>query len=118
MGAGFNERTGIVKVNRTEVFDATHRLIASETGKLVIPRICPEVKEFAKQVCATAKILETNKRTNAQIYRYKKLGNEHFRNALNYFYLAVSGHRIASVKSHNSWNQHHEENVESDYVRV
>lgn len=114
MGMAYNERTGIVKVNRTEVFDATHRLI-SETGKLVIPRVCPEIKEFAKQVCATAKILETNKRTNAQVYRYKKLGAEHFRNALNYFYLAASGGKIASIKKHGTKRQTHAIN---NYNRV
>jgi len=97
-GPAYNEKTGIVKVNRTEVFDSTHRLVSTD-GMLRLPRLCPEVKEFAKQVCATAKVLETNKRTNTQIYRYRKLGEDHFRNALNYFYLAASGNKLASIKS-------------------
>lgn len=95
--SSYNERTGIVKVNRTEIFDTSHRLVTTD-GMLRIPRICPEIKEFAKQVCATAKVLETNKRTNTPIYRYRKLGEDHFRSALNYFYLAVSGNKVASIK--------------------
>lgn len=97
-GTIFNDHTGIVKVNRTEIFDATHRII--QNGKIRIPRECPDIKEFAVQLCNTAKVLETNKRTGTSIYRYKKLGDEHYRNALNYFYLAAGGSRIAIASSH------------------
>lgn len=113
VGTVYNERTGIVKVNRTEAFDASHRLI-STNGLLTIPRLCPEIKEFAKQVCAAAKILETNKRTNTQVYRYKKLGPDHFRNALNYFYLAASGGKIASAKS----SKQRQVRAINDYARI
>jgi len=113
MGTAYNDKTGIVKVNRTEAFDATHRLISTD-GMLIIPRRCPEIKEFAKQVCATAKILETNKRTGSQIYRYKKLGQEHFRNALNYFYIAASGGKIASAKR----TTRRQTVAKNDYARV
>jgi hypothetical protein len=61
--------------------------------------LCPETREFARQVCATAKVLETNKKTKLSVYRYKKLGDDHFRHALNYFYLAASSGRIATVGS-------------------
>jgi hypothetical protein len=114
LGTVYNQKTGIVKVNRTEAFDATHRLVTTD-GMLIIPRLCPEIKEFAKQVCATAKVLETNKKTNAQVYRYKKLGQEHFRNALNYFYMAASGGKIASAKRKYKQRQTHAIN---DYARV
>jgi len=78
----------IVKVNRTEVFDATHRMVTSP-GKMLIPRICQEVKIFAHQMCMAAKFLETDKRGNAS-YHYRKIGDkqDHYRNALNYFSLA------------------------------
>lgn len=109
----YNQKTGIVKVNRTEVFDATHRLI-NTPGKLVIPRVCPEIKEFAKQICATAKILETDKRTGRQIYRYKKLGNDDFRNALNYFWLAATGGKIASI----TLRKNRQKVANNDYARV
>jgi hypothetical protein len=95
-GPQWNPNTGIVKVNRTEVFDMTHRLIVTE-GMLRIPRICPEVKLFARQVCNAAKVQETNKRTGVVVFRYKAIGAEgdHFRNALNYFMLAAGGGKIA-----------------------
>jgi len=112
-GVAYNEKTGIVKVNRTEVFDATHRMVTKD-GVLKIPRNSPEVKEFAKQLCATAKVLETNKRSGTSIYRYKKLGAEHFRNALNYFYLAASGGKIANV----GHKRNRRETAINDYARI
>jgi hypothetical protein len=93
----FNNKTGIVSANRTQIFDATHRFITT-IGVLTIPRRCPEVEKFVKQVCAAYKILEMNKRTNQSVYRYKG-SNEHYRNALNYFYLAAHGGKISSVSN-------------------
>lgn len=79
----------IVKVNRTEIFDESHHMIASP-GRLLIPRMCEEVRVFAHEMIQTAKFLETDKRSGVRIYRYKKIGDkaDHYRNALNYFYLA------------------------------
>ncbi len=108
----YNDKTGIVFVNRTEIFDATHRLVSTE-GKLTIPRLCPEVREFAKQVCAAYKILETNKRTNQSVYRYKGT-KEHYRNALNYFLLAASKSRLAMAGS----NKSRQKLVISNYARI
>ena len=85
----------IVKSYRTGICDTTHRLIADK--KIVLPRKCPEVDVFIEQVCDMAKILETHKKTGVQVYRYCGTGNDHYRHALNYFYLAASGSRIVSV---------------------
>jgi hypothetical protein len=80
---------GLVNVNRTEVFDVTHKMTTSP-GTMLIPRACEEVNEFAHQMTMAAKFLEEDKRTGVKIYRYKKIGDkeDHYRNALNYFYLA------------------------------
>jgi len=112
-GTLYNQNTGIVSVARTEIFDATHRMVV-EPGYLTIPRICPDIKEFAKQVCATAKVLETDKKTKLSVYRYKKLGDEHFRNALNYFYLAAVGGKISIA---NKYHKKHKK-AKNDYARV
>jgi hypothetical protein len=96
-GTVYNDRTGIVSVNRTEIFDTTHRMVTTP-GMLTIPRYCPEVKEFARQMCGAYKVLETNKKSGTSIYRYKG-DNDHYRNALNYFILAASKSRIAKVGS-------------------
>jgi hypothetical protein len=97
-GPQFSDTTGLVKAGRTEVFDATHRIITQ--GQVEIPRRCDEVDEFARQVCNTAKVLETNRKTGTSVYRYKPIGTggDHYRNALNYFYLAASGSRLARAE--------------------
>ena len=78
----------IGKVNRTAIFDETHQM-AVNPGRMLIPRICEEVKIFAHQMCMTAKFLEVDKRGGSE-YFYRKIGDkqDHYRNALNYFYLA------------------------------
>jgi len=89
-----NDETGVVKVYRTGICDATHRLVAE--GALRIPRRCPEVELYAKHVASMAKILETNKKTGAQVYRYIGPEDDHYRHALNYFYLAAQGLQVVS----------------------
>lgn len=78
----------IIKVNRTEIFDETHQMAVSP-GRMLIPRRCNEVDIFAHQMCMAAKFLETDKRGSVE-YHYRKIGDkqDHYRNALNYFYLA------------------------------
>ena len=95
LGTQFNPDTGIVRANRTEALDASHRVIAQKS--LIIPRQGREVDEFARQCCNCAKVLETNKRSGTSIYRYRTLGTggDHYRHALTYFLLAASGARIA-----------------------
>jgi hypothetical protein len=95
LGSMYNDSTGIVKVNRTEIHDATHRMVTTR-GKMTIPRRSPEVLVFAKQVSACAKVLETNKKTKQQVYRYRgKIGGpDDYRHCLNYFYLAASGGKV------------------------
>ena len=91
-----NENTGIIKTYRTGIFDRSHKIIAN--GKLRLPRReC--MGDFAEQVCNCVKSKEIDKKRNQVVYRYKKTGrgNDHYRNAFNYFLLAASGHRIAKV---------------------
>lgn len=79
----------IVKVNRTEIFDATGAMVR-DPGVLTIPRMCEEVKVFAHQMTRSVRVQETDQRTNTKIYRYRTRGDkqDHYRNALNYFLLA------------------------------
>ncbi len=95
--SAFNNNTGIVKAHRTGIFDQTHRLLS--TGQMILPRQCPEIEEFARQCCNCAKFEEKDKRKNIIVFRYRPTGDrqEHFRNALNYFVLAASGHRVGTV---------------------
>jgi len=113
--ASFNNHTGIVKVHRTGIFDNTHRLLT--TNKIILPYQCPEIEEFARQCCNCARFEEKDKRKGTVVHRYKPTGDrqEHFRNALNYFVLAASGHRIKTVSPYKKDTQ---VDVISDYQRV
>ncbi len=95
--AVFNENTGVVKSYRTGIFDTSHRVITN--GMIRIPRQSKAIEEFAQQCCNCVKSKEEDKRKNIIIYRYKKTGNgnDHYRNALNYFLLACSGQRVRIV---------------------
>jgi len=97
LGTQYNDVTGLVRVNRTEIFDATHRLFADKRVKL--PRPSKALDEFITQCCNVAKVLETNKRSGTSIYRYRKVGSggDHYRNAMNYFLLAAPRVGITSV---------------------
>lgn len=83
----WNDRDGVVVVNRTEICDATHNLV-DQTGRLEIPRKDAEVEEYAKEMCNIAKVLETDEETGSKAYRYRKLGADHYRHATNYLFLA------------------------------
>ena len=103
--AMFNTNTGVVKVNKTEIFDQTHRLLTN--GDIRLPCQCPEIEEFARQCCNCARFEEKDKRTGDQTLRYRPTGDreDHFRSALNYFVLAATGHKIAIVSRHKQKRQ-------------
>ncbi len=120
VGKSYNIKSGIVKVNRTEICDETHALI-TEDGRLTIPRISPEIREFAKQVCDPAKSLEINKNTKVGVYRYKGKV-DHYRHALNYFLLAAGKIGIApkSYDGGYDWSRRPQGNkkVMNEYQRI
>ena len=112
--AVFNDNTGVVKTHRTGIFDQTHRLLSE--GLITLPRQSPEVEEFARQCCSCAKFKEKDKRKGTVVYRYRPTGDrqEHYRNALNYFVLAASGHRIPKIGS----IRNRQVKVISEYSRI
>jgi hypothetical protein len=101
----FNDNTGVVKSDRTSIFDSGHRLLMG--GYIRLPRQSPEVEEFARQCCNCAKFEEKDKRRGTVVYRYRPTGDEqeHFRNAFNYFLLAASGHRIKTISPHKEYGK-------------
>ncbi len=88
----------IVKVNRTEIFDETHQM-AIKPGRMLIPRDCQEVRIFAHQMTMVAKFLETDSRGQPS-YHYRKIGDkqDHYRNALNFFFLACK--KVGTLEVH------------------
>jgi hypothetical protein len=76
-------------------------------GSIVLPAQCPEVEEFARQCCNTAKFEEKDKRNGTLTFRYRPTGDEqeHYRNALNYFVLAA-GRKVLTKVGIRSGNGH------------
>lgn len=94
----WDQNENIVKVNRTEIFDASHELVTSP-GDLLIPRVCEEVRVFAHQMTCAAKSLEPVGQSAIMQYVYRKIGDkqDHYRNAMNYLMLAFK--KIGTVGS-------------------
>ena len=86
----YNDNNGIVKVYRTGIFDASHRVFMNQD--IVLPYRTKTLDEFAEQCCNCVKSKEVDKRKRIVIYRYKKTGsgNDHYRNAFNYFLVAAN----------------------------
>ena len=78
---------GMMELARTEICDQTH--IAIKRGEYIFPRKNAALEEYAKQMSNIAKILEEDEKRGTKIYRYRKLGADHFRHATNYFEVAV-----------------------------
>jgi hypothetical protein len=83
----WDEKDRIIKGNRTEICDMSHEIITNASG-LELPRRNAEIDQFAKEVCNIAKVLDEDTESGAKIFRYKKLGPDHYRHALNYAMLA------------------------------
>jgi hypothetical protein len=118
LGSIYNPNTGIVSVCRTEIMDASHRLIVTP-GNLVLPRDdTPGMDNFVQQVCSPFKIRETNKKTQQQVYRYRKTTYEdHFRHALNYFLLAAKDGKVGMVTSNRKY-QKRQTVANNNYARI
>jgi hypothetical protein len=78
----WNEQDLTVACNRTESLDASHNEI--QNGRLVLPKDCVIVREFAQHLHNVAKRLEEDLETGSKRYVYVKLGEDHFRHAFNY----------------------------------
>ena len=81
-----DEETGTYSLFRTQMFDKTHAWVINK--EIEIPRKCSEIDEFVRQMCNCCKTL-VDTLSGDRIYRYIKLGDEHYRNAVNYLYLAL-----------------------------
>ncbi|MFQ5915811.1 MAG: phage terminase large subunit family protein [Nitrospinota bacterium] len=73
---------GIAQENRTEALDASRAAIRDR--KVVLPRRCPLVEEFATHMANDAKQLREDPETGAQAYRYVRTGPDHFSLAFTY----------------------------------
>ena len=89
--AHWDDRDFMIKVNRTEVCDATHELVVTP-GKVEFPCRSKDMEKFVFQMCNIAKALVEDP-FGGKEYRYRPLGStkkkpDHYRHALNYALLA------------------------------
>ena len=77
-----------VVVNRTEALDAMYEQITRR--EIAIPRRCPEVEEFAKQLTNLARVNETEDDGTIMRSVWKRLGEDHFAHANSYSLIAQS----------------------------
>ena len=86
--ATWDAEQGVVRINRTEICDESHKVI-STIGRLIMPRRNPDMDEYTTHCCNLAKVLEEDKDTGSKEFRYRKLGPDHYRHSLNYALLAA-----------------------------
>ncbi|MFW9871200.1 MAG: phage terminase large subunit family protein [Candidatus Thorarchaeota archaeon] len=89
----WNQDDRVVKVYRNYVFDTSHRLMSEKRIKL--PRRSRKIEDFAHQYVVPIKIPDI-KRPNAFKY-FSRSDNDHYRNAMNYFYLAARNSKVTDA---------------------
>jgi hypothetical protein len=97
-GPQWDEEKKMVKVHRTEICDTTHDLF-TRPGALILPRRSDEIDRFVQQIRNIAKVLEEDPETGSREYRYRKLGEDHYRHALNYCYLASTKIKVVESRA-------------------
>ena len=75
------------------------------------------MEAYAKEMKNTAKVLEENKETGTKVYRYRRLGADHYRHATNYYYLASQERALVSLSREDGDSAGDEENQEYDTLR-
>ena len=118
MGTSWDDKNGIVKVNRTEIMDASHRMLVD--SQIELPADSPEVRQFAKECANTAKVLETSRGSRAGVFRYRKLGSnkpDDYRHALNYFIMAATSAHLP-IAGGSSRNRRRGGSVKNEYSRA
>ena len=84
--AKVDEKEGVYSLLRNQIFDRSHAWFRNK--EVEIPRKCAEVEEFARQMCNCAKVLEETDQGD-RLYRYIKLGDDHYRSSVNYLIVAL-----------------------------
>lgn len=109
----WDERNKVVTVNRTEVCDATHELVMNK-GRLELPRRSDELDNYIKHMTGIVKVLQEDETTGSKVYRYRRIADDHYRHATNYFYLAST--RIRDARSGVFNSPQHQETFKYPYA--
>jgi len=84
---GWDEKAGIVKVNRTEWCDRVYQTFVD--GKIEIPRISNDIREYASQMTKTIRRTVEHPDTGIPKAQWVKRGDDHYFHATLYFLLAA-----------------------------
>ena len=84
----YDRKSGILKCNRNEWCDKVHSTFIQ--NNIRIPRVSPEINEYAREMTRTAKTTITHPDTGVPKPRWIKLGEDHYYHATLYFLLAAS----------------------------
>ena len=96
IGISFRENTKSIMAYRTEALDNVHAVVTNE-GRLELPRRSAEIDQFALEMTGLAKVLETDKVTGGNTYRYRKLKDDHYFHAFGYYLMAAK--RVGELKT-------------------
>jgi len=83
-----DRKQGIIKCNRNEWCDKVHTTFSE--NNIRIPRVSPEIEEYAREMTRTAKTVIEHPDTGLPKPRWIKLGSDHYFHATLYFLLAAS----------------------------
>jgi len=104
----YDSKEHLVSINRTEICDESHDLVADEKTQLILPARSEIIEDFAKQMCNIAKVLDEDPDTGNKEYTYRKLGQDDFRHSVNYYLLAsrrvnVSREESRKARTKDAW---------------
>jgi hypothetical protein len=95
-GPAWDEQAKILRVGRTEALDDAHKALTIP-GRIILPRkSSDEMGEFAREVTASARVIEENA-LGERRYVWRKLGPDHYFHSLAYCLLA--SRRVGIVES-------------------
>ena len=105
----WDSKDHVVREDRTEICDNTHDIVVNP-GQFLMPRNSEVISEFIKHMCNLAKVYEEDRETGSKQARYRKLGPDHYRHALNYALLASKRIGVYTPKEvaksrHDGWDQ-------------
>lgn len=92
-GPRWNEEQRTLQINRTEALDAVHNCLTSP-GRIILPRRCSEIDEFAKELTNAARMIEEDESGSRRFVWRKTAGPDHFFHSLAYCLLASQRTRV------------------------
>jgi hypothetical protein len=109
----WNKQGHEVKVNKAEISDRSHNLFTDGGELIELYKLDEEIKDyFAVEMTKLVSYMKDNKKY------YRAVGEDHYRNAMNYFLLAVDRIPVIERKAQPSTQNTLHQNSSSSYGYV